>query len=137
MEREEPHFGKPDLSDVEFRPRRYRGPSTQPPDQSYIWKIGASVGVSVLIALLIFNAYERHQDRKDAELALKVLADDLRKSALEDEKFLREHPPVQTIRINTPTPTYRAPLKTGERCIQGRRFKRVENGWIQLPSQPC
>lgn len=29
------------------------------------------------------------------------------------------------------------PLRDGERCIRGERFKRLENGWQHLPHQPC
>ncbi|WP_080953340.1 hypothetical protein, partial [Xanthomonas perforans] len=29
-----------------------------------------------------------------------------------------------------------SPLKAGERCIDGRRLKRVSNGWTQL-REPC
>ena len=62
MERQEPRFDK-DMKDVEFRPRSYRGPS-QPPashsNEGFAWKIGVAVGVGVLAALLIFNAYAPH-----------------------------------------------------------------------------
>ena len=75
MERQEPRFDK-DMKDVEFRPRTYRGPSlsTAPHrNEGFAWKIGVAVGVGVLAALLIFNAYERHQARRDAEEALRLI----------------------------------------------------------------
>lgn len=28
-------------------------------------------------------------------------------------------------------------LSDGERCLQGRRFKCVSNGWVQLTHDPC
>lgn len=28
-------------------------------------------------------------------------------------------------------------LKPDERCFDGQRFRRLENGWQQLPNQPC
>ena len=75
MERQEPRFDK-DMKDVEFRPRSYRGPSQPSPSHSsegYAWKIGVAVGVGVLAALLIFNAYERYQARRDVEEAVRAL----------------------------------------------------------------
>ena len=29
------------------------------------------------------------------------------------------------------------PLADDERCIQGKRFRRLSNGWQELPSDPC
>lgn len=29
------------------------------------------------------------------------------------------------------------PLRPGERCIQGRRFQRIEGGWRDRPNEPC
>lgn len=75
MERQEPKFEK-DMQDVEFRPRAYRGPSLPPPSRDndgFAWKIGITVGIGVLAALLIFNAYERYQARRDAEQVLQAL----------------------------------------------------------------
>lgn len=39
----------------------------------------------------------------------------------------------------TTTPQTRPaePLEADERCIRGERFKRLENGWQQVPSKPC
>ena len=62
MERQEPRFDK-DMKDVEFRQRSYRGPSLPSAshrNEGFAWKIGVAVGVGVLAALLIFNAYAPH-----------------------------------------------------------------------------
>jgi hypothetical protein len=75
VERQEPRFEK-DMQDVEFRPRSYRGPSFPSPSRGndgFAWKIGVAVGIGVLAALLIFNAYERYQARRNAEQVLQVL----------------------------------------------------------------
>lgn len=31
----------------------------------------------------------------------------------------------------------RRPLKGGERCIEGRRFQKIQGGWRDLPNDPC
>jgi hypothetical protein len=31
----------------------------------------------------------------------------------------------------------RRPLERGQRCIEGRRFQRIEGGWRDLPNEPC
>ncbi|MBH1638060.1 hypothetical protein I5U57_01195 [Stenotrophomonas maltophilia] len=45
----------------------------------------------------------------------------------------------QTIQLDRVVPVPdRNPLQTGERCIDGRRFKRLEGGgWRDLPNSPC
>lgn len=139
MDRQEPTISKPDMADLEFRPTSYRGPTR--PSASHdglVWKLSAGIGIAVLAALLLFNAYERHQDRKDAEV---MLQQELKRQAIErieDERFLKENPPVRVIRVGSPpAERYRKPLRSGERCIHGERFKRIENGWQQLPYDPC
>lgn len=139
MGRQEPTISKPDMADMEFRPTSYRGP-TRPPatNDGIVWKLSLGIGIAVLAALLLFNAYERHQDRKDAETALRDVARELERQRIEDERFLKENPPVRVIRVGAPpTERPRMPLRSGERCIQSERFKRLNNGWQQLPSEPC
>jgi len=138
MDKKEPTLSKPDMADLEFRPTSYRGP-TRPTtnNEGLVWKLSVGVGTAVLTALLIFNAYERYQDRKDAEAAMRMLNAELARQRTEDERFLREHAPVRTLQIPATPPTYKRPLSTGERCMRGERFKRIENGWQQLPHDPC
>ena len=91
MERQEPRFDK-DMKDVEFRPRSYRGPSLSPAshrDEGFAWKIGVAVGVGVLAALLIFNAYERHQARRDAEEAVRLIQQETAKLEREMQAAIR------------------------------------------------
>lgn len=139
MEREEPHLSKPDMDNIEFRPRSYRGPSTghrHDTDNGLVWKLSLGVGIAVLCALLLFNAYERRQDRLDAEAALRVLNAELKKQEAEDVRFLRDHLPPRTFPALAPTHLPR-PLRSDERCIDGDRFRRINNGWQQLPRDPC
>ncbi|WP_126941540.1 chloride channel protein [Xanthomonas vesicatoria] len=36
-----------------------------------------------------------------------------------------------------PTPVQLRPLESDERCIQHKRFRRLSNGWQELPHDPC
>lgn len=139
MDREEPKISKPDMADLEFRPTGYRGPTR--PSVSHdglVWKLSLGIGIAVLAALLLFNAYERHQDRKDAEVMLQQELKRQEMERIEDERFLKENPPVRVIRVGSPPAEHHlAPLRPGERCIHGERFLRIENGWQQLPRDPC
>lgn len=135
MDREEPRWDKSDLSEVEFRPRAYRGPShpsSVASDESLSWKIGVAVGVAVLIALLLFNMYERHQDRKDAEQALRFLerqAADWEKDA---ERSLRAiSAPVVATR---PAPTIK-PVPPGYRCSNGVLLHHEGSKWTQITAR--
>lgn len=143
MEREEPTLGKaPDMSDIEFRPKSYQGPSREIPtarDESWIWKLAVAIGAAVLAALQIFNAFQRHQQRRDAEMVIEAMNAEMAKMAVELEK----NPPIRHITIDpdrlldrSGLAQPRKPLKAGERCIQGRRFERIENGWKQI-NEPC
>ena len=116
MERQEPRFDK-DMKDVEFRPRIYRGPS-QPSashrDEGFAWKIGVAVGVGVLVALLIFNAYERHQARRDAEEALRLIQQETAKLEREMQAAIR------TTTVPHPRPARVIhPIPPGYRCTGG------------------
>lgn len=138
MDKKEPTLSKPDMADLEFRPTSYRGPTRPTADNDgLVWKLSVGVGAAVLTALLIFNAYERYQDRKDAEAAMRMLNAELARQRAEEERFLREHAPVRTLQIPAAAPAYTRPLSEGERCLRGERFKRIENGWQQLPHDPC
>ncbi|GGD52488.1 hypothetical protein [Pseudoxanthomonas indica] len=135
MERREPTF-EPD-EPIEFRPRSYRGPSSpvRNRDEYLVLKVSTGTGLGFLIALLVYNAFDRYQDRKDAEFALKQLSTELARQNAEDERFLRENS------INAPTraPARQLlrPLAPDERCIKGDRFKRIDRGWVQIAKEPC
>ena len=113
MERQEPRFDK-DIKDVEFRSRSYRCttlPSSALDNYGFAWKIGVAVGIGVLAALLISNAYERYPTRRDAEQVLQ---------ALKHETVRRESEARATVRsvaVPMPRPAnviYLVPL--GYRC---------------------
>ncbi|PPJ43120.1 MULTISPECIES: hypothetical protein [unclassified Pseudoxanthomonas] len=132
MERQEPRFDK-DMKGVEFRPRSYRGPSQQSHSQSnegFAWKIGVAVGVGVLGALLIFNAYERHQARPDVEEAMRVLEQESAKLEHEMQTAVRAAaiPPPRPVAVIHPVPP-------GYRCAGGTLLYRDGNSWTQITAR--
>lgn len=122
MERQEPTFGS-DLSEVGDRQVSY-GPPRRPASRStdqLPWKIGVAVGVGVLVALLLFNAYERYQARRDAQEAIQVFSKEMQK--LERElAAARPSTPVRTIK----------PVPPGYRCSGGALLYREGNTWLQI-----
>lgn len=129
MERQEPRFDK-DMKDVEFRPGSYRGPS-QPSfshsSEGFAWKIGVAVGVGVLAALLIFNAYERHQARRDAEEALRLIQQETARVEREMQAAVR------TVTLPPPRPAAVIhPVPPGYRCTGGTLLYRDGNSWTQI-----
>jgi hypothetical protein len=132
MERQEPKFDK-DMKDVEFRPRTYRGPSLPTAshrNEGFAWKIGVAVGVGVLAALLIFNAYERHQARRDAEEALRLIQQETAKLEREMQAAIR------TAAVPSPRPApVIHPIPTGYRCTGGTLLYRDGNSWTQITAR--
>ena len=132
MERQEPRFDK-DMKDVAFRPRSYRGPSQRPASPSsegFAWKIGLAVGGGVLAALLIFNAYERHQARRDIEEAVRVLEQESAKLEREMQAAVRSvaAPPPRPMPVIHPVPP-------GYRCAGGTLLYRDGNSWTQITAR--
>ena len=132
MERQEARFDK-ELKDVEFRPRSYRGPSRPPSfrgGEGFAWKIGVAVGGGVLAALLIFNAYERHQARRDVEEAMRLLEQ-------ENAKLEREiQAAVRSVAVPPPRPVpVIHPVPPGYRCAGGTLLYRDGNSWTQITAR--
>jgi len=150
MEREEPTLSKKlDMGDVEFRPRSYRGP-TRPPDRdSGIWlKVGIGIAALVVIAmgLIEWNA-RRQAAAMTAELTrpmtpkeeARFKAEMARWEAEIEAETAKELAKVRREIRFDPQPMHipRAPLRPGQRCMQGKRLERIEGGWRDLPHQPC
>jgi type II secretory pathway pseudopilin PulG len=132
MERQEPRFDK-DMQDVEFRPRSYRGPALSSharDSDSFAWKIGVAVGIGVLAALLIFNAYERYQARRDAEQVLQALKQETAKLEREMQAAVRTVavPPSRPVAVIYPVPP-------GYRCTGGTLLYRDGSGWAQITAR--
>jgi hypothetical protein len=143
--REEPTLGKPDIGDMEFRPRSYRGPSQRASDESSLWLKGgmaAVVAIVVVMGLIEWSA-RRSAAAMMAELNRPATPEERARFNAEMQRLTEESErdvrnAVRTIQL-TPQVEYAppAPLRPGERCIRGRRFERLENGWRDRPNEPC
>lgn len=84
------------------------------------WQIALGVFLALCAHSLVEAAYARYQlNQVGMQLHAEIQA--------------MQRPATQS---NRPTSVRPAPLRNGERCIQGRRFERVDNGWKQL-NTPC
>lgn len=150
MERQEPTIGKPDMQDLHFRPRSHRGIGTSHDSGSGLWlKAGLAIVALLLMAmgLIEWNA-RRQAAAMTAELMRPMtpaeetrfneqmrrwereLEAETAKDLAAVQRHLRVVPQVQR---HEP----RAPLRPGQRCMQGRRLERIEGGWRDLPNEPC
>ena len=137
-ERREPTIGNP--ADLEFRPQTYRGPSTprpaEPPTVSLEWKIaiGIFLGLSMFAlatcaSMALIGSAAVHEQEKAEAAAIQEF-----QRAVSDPDPLGWHRRAQ---VRAEQNDDRKPLNTGERCIKGERFRRIENGWVQVPHDPC
>lgn len=110
---------------------RYR---EREPDHSLWWQIALGVFFALMAHSIITGLYVRHE----ADKAMRQL----RAETKEAEAQAKREIDAAIAVANSPyqyhegVPT-RRPLADGERCISGKRFSRVNNGWVQLPSEPC
>jgi hypothetical protein len=150
MDREEPKLGKKvEVTDLEFRPRSYRGPTRRPENDSAMWlKIALCAAALILIAMGLIEWNARRQAAAiSAELTRPMTAREEARFKAELKRWeaetqaetARELAELQRHITVEPQPRYapRAPLIQGQRCIQGRRFERIEGGWRDLPHDPC
>lgn len=147
-ERHEPTFSAPDLQDVRFRDARSR-PTRQSESTSpwlYIG-VGAALLVAIGMGLIEWNA-RRQAAAMTRELMRPATPEEqaaLDRQTAEWERKLQAETAEElaqvrrTIRLDHALPpAERRPLEAGERCIDGRRFKRMEGGgWRDLPNSPC
>lgn len=138
MEREEPRYEQPDLAQIQFSDRR-TAIQTDPDRSIPLW---AQIAVGVFLALLFHSIVTGLYARYEAAQALKQFEQEMKKLGVQLDEATR----LETIRAQrSTTPPMQwsrpalapTPLRDGERCIQGRRFKRLSNGWQHIPSDPC
>ena len=131
MERREPTFGR-DLGDLELRPRGYRAPSRDHHREAdgLAWKIGVAVGVGVLAALLIFNAFERYQARRDAAQAVEAFNREVAKLDRELSGAIQ-----QTTARSTRAQVRIKPVPPGYRCVGGALLYREGSSWTQITAR--
>lgn len=112
---------------------RYRDPE---PNYSIWWQVALGVFLAMLAHSIITGLYARRELNK----ALHQLTTETKKAEQQAKReidALTRSASYQQPAYQPPTMQDIAPLRDGERCIQGRRFKRVKNGWVQIPRDPC
>lgn len=83
------------------------------------WQIALGIFIALCAHSIVEAAYARYQlQQLNAQL---------------ETEFNKIRPSISSPRPITEKPV---PLRPGERCIQGRRFQRVDNGWQQV-NTPC
>lgn len=85
-----------------------------------------AVGVGVLAALLIFNAYERHQARRDIEEAVRELEQENAKLEREMQAAVRS----VAVPRSRPVPVIH-PVPPGNRCTGGTLLYRDDTSWTK------
>ncbi|NYF35099.1 hypothetical protein [Stenotrophomonas sp. JAI102] len=144
-ERQEPTFSAPDVTDLQFRSDRVRQISreTRGPPWGYI---AAGVVVTILIAMGLIEWNVRRQAAAiTAELTRPMTKAEQAKFDADVAKLNREaEAEARAFRRSMEQaldtmPAYAAPnpLRTGERCIGGKRLQRIEGGWRDVPNDPC
>ena len=146
-DRQEPTFSAPDLQEVRFRSQRQRAARHAEPASPWVYIIvGAALLVAIAMGLIEWNARRQaaamtrelmrpatpeeqaQLDRQTAEWERKLKAE----AAAESAQLQREI--WGAVERAAPPPR---PLGGDERCINGRRFQRIEGGWRDRPHDPC
>ncbi len=143
-DRHEPTFGKADLQDVEFRDTPRYGSAGQANATATPWKtmiLAALAAIAIIMGLIEWNA-RRQAAAISAELTRPMNAKEQARFDAEMKKLEaqldRELRSIAPRHVDLRLPVYEPlPLQSGERCINGRRFKRIQNGWQDLPGKPC
>lgn len=112
--------------------RRYREPEQS---ADLWWQIALGVFIAMLAHSIVVGSYKRYEEKQ----ALKQLNAELKKidGQMKADLARADAKTRETLKAMQPTYTPPTPLRDGERCIQGRRFRRVDNGWVQIPREPC
>lgn len=129
--REEPSVGAIDMGDVELRRPRPRIERAEEDQYAGLWwRIALGIFVGMLAHSIVTGLYVRWEIYKG-----------LRAVGIEIDKFengmkdARGAPPPSAARPATPSRAQRPsirPLAAGERCVGGKRFRQVTNGWVQV-----
>lgn len=145
-ERHEPTLGTPDMTELRFRSDRARYvPRPQPTPQWVFIAGGVVLAIVVAIGLIEWNARRqavaitreltRPMTAQEEAHFKRELAKREREMAAQTAAELAELQ--RTLWTGTPKPTPVRPLQMDERCIQGRRFQRINGGWRDRPNEPC
>lgn len=146
-ERHEPTFTAPDLQDVRFRSARNRPARQTEPPSPWIY-IGVSAALLAIIAMGLIEWNARRQaaamSRELMRPATPEEQEQMDRQRAEWERKLNAESAAELAEVKralwaddaTDRPPPR-PLGANERCIEGRRFQRIEGGWRDRPDDPC
>lgn len=124
----EPTFDPAEAGKLNFRGRR-AAPAVRHGDaiDNLWWQIALGGFLALMAHSVVTSLYARWETHR----AIQQLNAEMASAT----KQLRRQ--VQHIESAAPVVDYGPePLRDGERCINGRRFERVENGWRQV-NLPC
>lgn len=109
--------------------RRYR----EAESSDLWWQIALGGFIALLSHSIVVGLYTRYETRQ----AIAQFERETKQATKQMQRALAQNVPMA--RTAQPPTEYAPPrpLSDGERCLQGRRFKRVSNGWVQLPHDPC
>ena len=134
--REEPTIGAVDMSEVQFR--RLRRPSMRIDDghrhAGLWWRIALGIFVGMLAHSIVTGLYVRWELYTGLR-ALGAAFEDLGKETNATPAAGSRPAPRPVTPARMLPPAIR-PLGADERCVGGKRFRRVENGWVQV-LEPC
>lgn len=142
MDREEPRFNPAELKDVEFRSRRQRAEpaATKQPrsDDGLVWKIA----VGVVLGLIVFFGLQRCVDEYRARQVIEQLNKETAAFSAQmqahdqgQQELLERHAQERAERRQRNEAALLP--RENERCVNGKRFRRLQNGWEEIPHQPC
>jgi len=151
MDKQEPTMSKPDLDNVEFRPRSYRGPSRSPvaAQDDGLWLKLIATALIVIVVIMGLIEWNARRQVAALERAMTPTPEEIAKlkaetRAMEQERRFQDAQDAHELarmqqeiwgeaqRAMTPRP-----LSQGERCMGGKRLVRIEGGWRDLPHDPC
>lgn len=131
-ERDEPTLGSIDMTEVEFRRPRPASARTdnEHPYAGLWWRIALGVFAAMLAHSIVTGLYVRWEIYTGMK-ALGVAFEEFEKEVRSEAANPPRAPASASRRASPPRPAIR-PLAAGERCVGGKRFRRVENGWVQV-----
>lgn len=139
MERQEPTLGAPaELADLEFRQRPHRPAPTKEP-LGLEWKIAIGVflglsmfGLATCVSMAVIGSAVQQEQQKQVDAAIA----DLNRAMRDPDPFGWQAAARKQERETQRREAEYYALRPGERCIGGKRFRRVDNGWVQI-NRPC
>lgn len=125
----EPNIDPARIADLQFRTRPSSSTTAgRGPTEGLWWQIALGVFMGLLAHSVVTGLYARYEM---AKVVRQLNAETERAAKQLQQAFPSAAPVVSSSENYEP-----APLREGERCINGRRFARVDNGWRQV-NEPC